>query len=351
MPFNRPTLPELQERTGGDIRSRLQGANPDLRRSLLGIIRDMHAGSAHGMYGYLDWLSHQILPDTAEGEYLRRHAGIWDVPLTEEAAATGQVEITGTDGAVLPQGALLTFQDGTEYTTDSQATIASGIALVDVTASAPGTEGNRDQGDELTLAVPETGINSTATVDADGITGGADPETDSRLRDRLLSRIRRPPHGGSADDYEAWALAAHPDVTRVFIAPLEMGLGTVTIRPMTDDLVDPIPTQGVIDAVEEYIQKERPVGSEPFVVAPIAAPLDMTILITPDTQEVRDRIESALKDFLLLNASPGATIKLNQLNGAIYVAAGSSSFDIQIPSDDITHSTGEIAIPGTITWA
>lgn len=351
MPFNRATLPELQDRTGGDIRSRLPGSNPDLRRSLLGVIRDMHAGQAHGLYGYLDYLSRQILPTTADEEWLKTlHAGVWNITPVDEQAATGPVILTGTDGAVLPEGFLLTFQDGTEYITDAQATIASGTATVNVTAVDLGTEGNREAGDELTLVEPETGINSTATVDAEGITGGSDPENVDRLRDRILTRIRRPPHGGAQDDYETWALEAHPDVTRAFVAPLEMGLGTVTVRPMTDDLANPIPSQGVIDAVTEYIESVRPVTADVYVVAPIDVPLDMTIQLTPDTDDVRNRIESALKDFLLLNAEPGATIKLNQLSGAIYVAAGTSSFDITSPTADITHSTGEIATPGTITW-
>lgn len=352
MPFNRPTLPGLQDRAGGDIRSRLPDSKPELRRSLLGVIRDMQAGQAHGMYGYLDYISRQILPSTADEEWLEKlHAGIWKVPRVKEQAATGPIVLAGTDGAVLPQDTLLTYSDGTEYQTDAQATISAGTATVNVTAIDAGAAGNREPGDELTLVEPETGINSTAIVDAAGITGGADTEDVERLRSRVITRIQRPPHGGNADDYETWAFEAHPDVTRAFVAPLEMGLGTVTVRPMTDDLANPIPAQGVIDAVHDYIDSVMQVGMELFVVAPIAVPLDMTILLNPDTQETRDRIDAALKDFLLINARPGATIKLNQLSGAIYVAAGSASFDIQSPTADITHNTGEIATPGTITWA
>jgi uncharacterized phage protein gp47/JayE len=67
------------------------------------------------------------------------------------------------------------------------------------------------------------------------LTGGTDQETDDELRLRVLTRIRQPPMGGDADDYVAWALAV-PGVTRAWCSPLEMGIGTVTVRVMCDDL-------------------------------------------------------------------------------------------------------------------
>ena len=65
--------------------------------------------------------------------------------------------------------------------------------------------------------------------------GGTDEETDEELRARVLRRIRQPPMGGDAYDYVAWALAV-PGVTRAWCSPLEMGIGTVTVRFMMDDL-------------------------------------------------------------------------------------------------------------------
>ena len=350
MPFERPTLNELKERIRADIRVRLPDAKPELRRSLEGVLADIESGAVHGLYGYLDWLARQLMMDTAEAEQLERWAGIWGITRSPATAAAGDVVFTGTNGATIPAGTAVQASDGTQYTTDAVGTIDAGTATVAMTASETGVEGNQDAGTELTLVSPVTGIDSTATVDAGGLTGGADLETDSRLRERLLLRVRRPPHGGAKADYKQWALEAHPDVTRAFVYPHELGIGTVTVRIMTDDLVDPIPTQAVIDAVQAYIDERRPVTAEVHVVAPVAVALDFTISITPDTAEVRDRIEEALKDHLRLKAEPGGTLYLSQLNGAIFVAAGESPHDLQAPIADQVYNTGEIAVMGAITW-
>ena len=76
MSFERPDLPTLIERAIADIESRLTGADARLRRSNLNVLARVHSGAAHGLYGYLDWLAKQILPDSADAEFLERHARI-----------------------------------------------------------------------------------------------------------------------------------------------------------------------------------------------------------------------------------------------------------------------------------
>ena len=57
---------------------------------------------------YIDWLALQLLPDTAETEWLDRHGEIWlvnaDGTLGRKQAtfATGSVTFTGTTGTVDP---------------------------------------------------------------------------------------------------------------------------------------------------------------------------------------------------------------------------------------------------------
>lgn len=351
MPFERPSLSELQERIRADIRARLPGAQPELRRSLLGVLADIEAGGIHGLYGYLDWLARQLFPDTAESDYLQRWARIWRVPEAEVTAATGDVTFTGNNDVVIPQDTRLQANDGAEYLTDAAVTIAAGTATVAVTATETGEDGNQDAGTELQLVSSLSGVEGTATVGAAGLTGGTDPETEERLRERLLARIQRPPHGGSEDDYIQWALEGHPDVTRAWVYPNELESGSVTTRIMTDEATaDGTPTTTVVDAVLAYIESVRPVAAVPYVVAPVAVPLDLQITIVPDTQTVRDRIELAVRDYLRREAEPGATIYLSQLNGIIYIAAGESRHTLVSPVADVTHLTNEIATPGVITW-
>ena len=123
MPFERPSLSELQERIRADIRARLPGAQPELRRSLLGVLADIEAGGIHGLYGYLDFLATQLFPDTAESEYLQRWARIWRVPAVDPTAATGDVTFVGNDDVVIPQDTRLQAKSGSEYLTDEAVTI------------------------------------------------------------------------------------------------------------------------------------------------------------------------------------------------------------------------------------
>ena len=120
---------------------------------------------------------------------------------------------------------------------------------------------------------------------------------------------------------------------------------------MTDEATaDGTPTTEVVDAVLAYIESVRPVASVPYVIAPVAVPLDLEITIVPDTQIVRDRVELAVRDYLRRDPEPGATIYLSQLNGIIYVAAGESRHTLVSPAVNVTHQTNEIATPGVFTW-
>lgn len=203
----------------------------------------------------------------------------------------------------------------------------------------------------MTLA----GVASAAVVTVGGLAGGADEETDEELRTRLLLRIRQPPHGGAKHDYTQWALAAHPDVTRVWVLPHGMGLGTVIVWFATDDVATgPIPLPEVVAAVQTYIDGPavRPVTAGVYVVAPVPAPLDLTIAgLSPATLAVREAVAAEILDLLRREAEPGGTILISHLREAISIAAGEWDHALVSPTADIAHGTGHMAVVGEITWS
>lgn len=351
MPWQSPTLTELAEQIRADMRGRLSDANPALRRAMLRVIADVDAGAVHGLYGYLSWLAKQLIIDTAEAEWLERWASIWRIYRQGEVAATGPVLLTGN-----PEAQLLAAeefeQDGIRYTLDDTVTLdANGEATGSVTAVEAGDEGNLAAGETLRLVRAVSGIDGEATVGDDGITGGAEQESDERLRERLLERIQRQPHGGNADDYIMWVREAHPDITRVWVSRHAPDIGEVTVRFVCDDLDDIIPTNAVVEAVDKHVDDVRPVTARGFyAVAPEAAPLDLAIRLTPDTAEARARVESALDDFLGQTAEPGGTLYREQLSGVIYVAAGDSRHELDSPSENVAYSTNEMPVLGETTW-
>lgn len=348
MPFARPTLRTLIDRAVADINARLPGADARLPMSNLNVLAHVHGGAVHGLYGFLDWLSRQVIIDTAETEFLDRWAGIWGVPRKAAAPATGSVTFSGTTGSVVPAGTLLGRADGTQYQTTGEVTLVAGAATAGIVAAQGGAAGNMAAG-TLSLVSPVAGVDTSAQITAAGLTAGADTETDDALRARLLARIQQPPHGGADFDYVAWALEVE-GVTRAWVSPQELGPGTVTVRFVRDDDAAIIPDAAEVQAVQDHIDALRPVTAAVTVVAPIAVPLDLTIQLTPQSQTVRDAVTAELTDLLRREAEPGGTILISHIREAISLAAGETDHVLVAPVANVAHATGEMAVMGAITW-
>lgn len=348
MPFSRPTLKTLIDRAIADINARLPGADARLALSNLNVLAHVHGGGVHGLYGFLEWLARQVMIDTAEVEYLDRWASIWGVVRVPAAAATGSAVLTGTTGTVVATGTLLARSDGVQYLTTGEVTLSGGTATAGVIAVSGGAAGNLSGG-TLSLVTPIAGVDAAAEITIAGLAGGADTETDDGLRTRLLDRIQTPPHGGAQHDYIAWALTV-PGVTRAWVYPGELGLGTVTVRFVRDNDASLIPDAGEVQAVQDYIDSVRPVTADVIVAAPVAVPLNFTIDITPDTAATRAAVEAELRDLLLRESEPGATILLSHIREAISLAVGENDHILTVPSANVTPAVGAMATFGVITW-
>lgn len=68
MPFETPSLPVLIKRAQSDL------ASDSLRQSDAQVLARTLGGAAYGLYGYLDWIAEQILPDKADESTLERIA-------------------------------------------------------------------------------------------------------------------------------------------------------------------------------------------------------------------------------------------------------------------------------------
>ena len=352
MPFERPSLSELHQRIKADIQAHLPGADVELRRGNLGVLAKVHAGAQHTIYGYLVRQALQLMPDTAEAEYLERHAGIWGVERKPAAKAQGQVRFTGSEGALIPAGTELRRSDDRRFATQAEASISGGEALVQVSAAEVGAEGDTSAGASLRLVGYLAGVDQAATVESAGLAGGADPEDDDSLRRRVLARIQEPPAGGAQHDYVAWALQV-PGIARAYCYPQRMGLGTVGLAVLAEDGQGgwTIPDQAAVDAVADHIEPLRPVTAEVHVFAPQAAPLDFDIRVTPDTSQVRAAVEAELADLIQRESQPEGTLLISHIREAISIAAGENDHTLISPTDNVTAAAGEIITMGSITWS
>ena len=347
MSFNRPQLAELVQRVRNDMLSRLT-TDDVLRRADAEVLTRVISGVTHGLYGFIEWVSRQILPDTSDTDILDRQASIWGVARKPAAVATGTVSFVVQPGAVIPAGTLLQALDGVQYQTTADATGSAPSCSAPVESVLAQAAANRSTGQSLSLVSPVFGVQTS--VVAGELSGGADIETDDALRARLLSRIQQPPHGGASYDYVAWALEVE-GVTRAWCYPQELGIGTVTVRFVRDNDASPIPDAGEVATVQAYIDALRPVTAQLVVVAPIAAPVNFTITgLVPSTSAVRAAVEAELADLLLREAVPGGTILLSHLRAAISAATDENDYVLTAPTADVTNTVGRMSTMGSITW-
>ena len=351
MSFIKPTLSELVSRAKSDINARLPGANAGLRHTVLNVIAYCQAAMAYGAYCYLDFVSKQTLPDTADKEYLERHASLWGLSRKAAIPSEGVAVFAGADGTVVSQGTQLKRSDGMLYAVTQKASIKDGQAKCSVVCLTVGVAGDLEAGEKLTLIEAVAGLDTQVTVGDKGITGGAEEETDKEFRRRLLERLREPPRGGTAADYVAWAKETpEVDVTRAWCYPLEMGVGTVTVRFACDN-ESVIPTPDDVKKVQTYIDSVRPVTAHVTVVAPIKKSVNFTIQdLYPDTPENRAQIKSALHDVFVREAIPGGRIYLSHLRAAISSIPGEKDHALLEPSSDVISGKGELLVMGDITW-
>ncbi len=349
MSFTRPTLTALITRIRADFDSRLPGADSKLPASVLDVLARSYAGAANGLYGYVDWLARQILPDSAEEELLGRHAAIWGLTRKAAIGATGTVALTGVQGSVVPIGTAMVRDDDIEFRTTAAVAIGVGATDVAVEEVAGGVAGDTSTATVLRFVAPIAGVNAGATVQAPGLIGGAAEEDDEALRARLLARIRTPPHGGSKGDYERWTLEV-PEVTRAWVFPGWMGIGTVGVTFVMDNRPDILPEPDDIEAVETYLEERRPVTANVVVFAPAAFPIDMRIKLVPDTAEARTAVLAELDDFFTRDAQPGGIIFISRLREAVSIAAGEVWHDLELPELNVEAAPGSLPTLGTVDW-
>lgn len=366
MPWVTPTLREVRIMVRDDVTAAFSGAVL-IGNSVLRVMSDAMSGLGHLTLRYIDWLARQFLPDTAETEWLDRHGNLWltnadsSVGRKEATLAVGIITVTGANGTILANGTSYQASSGIGYETTQQITIGATPTAVTARALTAGVPGNLDPGDTVGLIDDIAGVDHNGTVII--MEGGTDAESDDNLRARVLFRIQQPPMGGDASDFVVWATAV-AGVTRAWAAPLEMGMGTITIRFMMDELrasTNGFPNATDILNVQKYIDSKRPVAiKDRWVLAPIPEPIDFIITeLESDTIAIRSAIEVNIRQMLIERAAPAhsvngvrqdaQTIYVSWISDAIMNVAGVNHFKI-VMVDHAMPTAGSIGVVGTIVY-
>ena len=234
------------------------------------------------------------MPDTALASDLDRVAAAYGMTRKAAAAAVGDVTFTGTPGAPIGAAVPVSTQAGFVFLTDEQATIpAGGTITVGVTAALTGARGNVGAGAVTVVPISVAGVDSVTNSLA--MTGGADTESDTAFRARLLQKIQLPSASGIESDYVRWALEVQ-GVEAARCVGLWNGPGTVKVIIAGASMQ---PADGeTLQRCEEHLEVVRPIGAQvtvasvASVVVNIAANVDLAAGYT--LQTVTDAFSGAL---------------------------------------------------------
>lgn len=311
MGIKRDSLSVLLNRTYNNYISQLKPTDKIPRYNLIKVLSSVDSGIYHQLLGDLSFLSNQMFPDTATGEYLRAH---WSdrVPPLYATAATGNLKLTGSPGAIASTGIVFSSNAGNRYYTRKPYQLDStGSALALVTSEKSGTDVNLTPGTKLSLisSIPK-GIDSAAEVDEYGIIGGVNAETDEIYLTRVLRTLQRAEPYGRIGDFVTWAIDSSPAVTNAFEIKNFSVFGSLLIQVIngnqTDGLIEISPQ--AIKEVTQYINAQAPpVLFE--VRTPEIKKFGMKIHIIEDdsTEEKHELIKQRLRIYLDAYAYPGCS--------------------------------------------
>lgn len=223
------------------------------------------------IYRFGTWAFNQIFFSRADSYYKKergREYGLFQG--TGLRAVLEGITGGGTPSALLPAGTLYQSVDNQGiYSVDSDAFVdPSGDLVAQVRANEVGADFTLSAGQQLTLVSPLAGIPTILFVTS-VITDGEDPESDEAYFDRIDSRIKRPPQGGSPGDYFLWSTEVDGVIDVVLY---EQVSGEIDVYPIVegDNGIDRKPSASDIQRVEDSIESSgqfvyndrRPIGAD-----------------------------------------------------------------------------------------
>jgi uncharacterized phage protein gp47/JayE len=358
MPWTVRSLAEISGRVRGAFREWLPGTDTGIANNFVTVATKVLAALGHEYELRQAWLSGQMFLRTATGAWLEQHCA--DIGIYRRPAAAASGVITGTGAASTTYAAGIRFSAGnTLYKSTLAATSdGSGNLAIPVKAESKGAATNRDADAVLALADPAlwSGLGSAWAVDADGLGGGADKETDDSLRARGLQRKQNPPRGGALSDYERIARSV-PGVLKAWAFRRPDAPGFVAVLFLFEGRDDLIPIEADVEAVQAAIDAERLIRVDDSVaVAPVARPVDIAINgLANDSDAVRAAIEAAVRAMFLARCRPGITgdvfvLSKSWIAEAISGAAGEDRHVLALPAADIVLDNGQFPTLGTVTY-
>ncbi|MBS9777204.1 MAG: baseplate J/gp47 family protein [Gammaproteobacteria bacterium] len=335
------TIPSF-DRIRTDILRDLKSLNPDVDTapdSDYYVRASSIASCASGQYAHQAWIVRQIFPDTADSEFLELHCALRHIFRKSATASTAIVTFKGAAKAAIPKGTEIKANNAAVIFTTLKTvrTTNIGVATVSAISNTNGIAANIVAQKGTCLSAP-SGIDST--VELSDAVGATNEEPDASLLARLLSRLRRPPAGGNANDYKQWALSID-GVDDTYIYPLRRGAGTVDIAITA---ADGLPSVATIKACQDYIDSVRPVTAKgALVLAPEIVNIDISYkaIFQGASDVVKVNVTRALAEYFA-TIKPNDSLVLSKINAVISDTTGVVDHLLVQPNSNVNNATNRI---------
>lgn len=277
------------------------------------------ASAVEGLYQLQAYQTRQLFPDTADSEYLHRHAALRRIFPKPAVPSQGKVILAGLVGSTGDTD--LQFVVGNKrYRITTPVTIgATGTATVTAVALDTGAASNLSPNAIGQLSAAPAGISSQITVLS--MVGGLDAETDDQLLARLLDRLQRPPAGGNVADYRTWAMEI-AGISDAFVFPHRGGIGRVDVAVISGSSQA---NDEEIQAAQLNIDIKRPSACRGATVfTPTLRIVDLRIGVKLSGTE-KDALQSSLEtDYSVYfdTLIPGATVVKSKLDAIVSNSIG-----------------------------
>lgn len=374
MPFNVPTLTEVNRVVENGFSQAFYGTSGILRAMVLKVISKVVAGTVYMIALLASYIWKNEFVSTAEVDGLVRKGEVYGMPPKPASRARGKIIVTGTAGTSVPAGTVLVDDvNGYEYELLASATIPAGSTSVSVQVYSIGfgSQYNMNAGATLSFRDAATGT-FTFAVDSEGLYGGScvDVTVDGVVRQwgesiedyrsRLKIRAKNQPMGGDVSDYWLWAMS-FSEVSNCFVVPNWPLTNCVAVFVANFNTPSIALNSTIVDEIQNYISSDdrRPATSEPVVatVAPKTCKFNVAIPVVNDFYKAS--ILTACKN-LFKTLGPGQSFSIDMIRQAIIDNGGVNECrvtmlyfdDVYRPGGTVTlyrsHATSPLSIYGEV---
>lgn len=310
------------------------------------------AAQVYALYVQGEWVTRQAFPQTAEGEYLDRHARLRGIHRKQAVEAVGRLRFWAGDAAqearTIPAGTVCMTTGLVRFETTEDGVLPAGelSVLIPARALAAGTAGNAAAGTVTVMAVAPAGIARCSNPEP--FSGGVDAEGDEALRERVLDTFLRLPNGVNAAFYQREALA-FDQVAAAAVIPRPRGIGTVDIVAATQAGV---PEEALLKELQEYFQSRREIAVEVRVRGPVLQEIDVALSVTAEAGRDRAAVQAAVEQTVRAwfnGERLGRDVLRAQLGDLVFHCGGVANYQITAPAADVAVGADVLPRLGTLS--